>query len=475
MVEPPCSSGLPKPDYECISWKRRLVECRSSTRDTVAEGGSLLKFGLDAVAALLNALCFCSNSSCQCKQLKSLPRLLDNNRYSQSFPVHELDIDECLLAFLRSQSAAVTVGHWLSLLLKAADAEAARGHKGSSKIRVEAFITLRVLVAKVGTADQLAFFLPGVVSQIGKVLHVSKTIISRAAGSMEAMDQALRALTKFLMIVLQDEANISSTKRVRQGIMAAIQGLLATCSHTLKESRLMLQECLCALVCDDDEEVSEAAHMFLESLFSSSGRHHLQRDFADIFNRLFEKLPEVVVGGEQSLAHSQKLLVLIYYSGPQLVKDRLLHSPVTAARFFDTLTLCLSQNSVFSGSLDKLLLERPSSVGYLRSITEMKATTIFENGKTASVESNAYEDPNSYKIQNEYDLPRMPPWFSSSGNQKLYQSLAGILRLVSLSLVAGKLVRQASTAVCILNEMVFGLSDQAVDNMKSMFRNNISG
>nr|GFD11073.1 hypothetical protein [Tanacetum cinerariifolium] len=75
----------------------------------------------------------------------------------------------------------------------AADVEAARGHKGSSKIRVEAFMTLRVLVAKVGTADQLAFFLPGVVSQIGKVLHVSKTMISGAAGNMEAMDQALRA------------------------------------------------------------------------------------------------------------------------------------------------------------------------------------------------------------------------------------------------------------------------------------------
>ncbi|PWA99793.1 ARM repeat superfamily protein [Artemisia annua] len=672
--------------------------------------------------ALLNALCFCSNPSCECKHLKSLPRLIDNRYPQSSFP-----------------SAAVTVGHWLSLLLKAADVEAARGHIGSSKIRVEAFMTLRVLVAKVGTAYQLAFFLPGVVSQIGKVLLVSKTMISGAAGSMEAMDQALRALIEFLMIVLQDEANISSlddsdivlntdksplsfleelrhlkkqdrgqvvekksiqessqsdvkkslhvertkdwvatasshvnkllsaifphlcvhpAKRVRQGTMAAIQGLLTTCSRTLKESRLMLlvgtadqlafflpgvvsqigkvlhvsktmisgaagsteamdqalralieflmivlqdeanisslddsdidlnmdksplsfleelrhlkkqghgqlvekksiqessqsdakkslhvertkdwvatasshvnkllsaifpHECLCALVCDDDEEVSEAAQMFLESLFSSSGRHHLQCDFADIFNRLFEKLPEVVVGGEQSLAHSQKLLVLIYYSGPQLVKDRLLHSPVTAARFFDTLTICLSQNSVFSGSLDKLLLERPSSVGYLRSITEMKATTIFENGKTASVESNAYEDPNSYKIQNEYDLPRMPPWFSSSGNQKLYQSLAGILRLVSLSLVAGsrsegnlsiikdiplsylrkligdvrnkeymneswqswykrtnsgKLVRQASTAACILNEMVFGLSDQAVDNMKRMFRNNISG
>ncbi|GKC66226.1 hypothetical protein Tco_1098824 [Tanacetum coccineum] len=64
---------------------------------------------------------------------------------------------------------SVSVGHWLSPLLKAPDVEVGRGHKGSSKIRVEAFITLRVLVAKVGTADQVAFFLPGVVSQIGKL------------------------------------------------------------------------------------------------------------------------------------------------------------------------------------------------------------------------------------------------------------------------------------------------------------------
>ncbi|GJV37296.1 E3 ubiquitin protein ligase UPL1-like protein [Tanacetum coccineum] len=37
--------------------------------------------------------------------------------------------------------------------------------------------------------------------------------------------------------------------------------------------------------------------------------------------------------------------------------------------------------NIFAGLLDKLLLERPSLVGYLRSITEMKATNIFENGK----------------------------------------------------------------------------------------------
>lgn len=183
----------------------------------------------------------------------------------------------------------------------------------------------------------------------------------------------------------------------------------------------------------------------------------------------------MVVGGEHSLAHSQKLLVLIYYSGPELVRDHLLHSPVcyfcvpsvrpltfdllpltnelisdvqvAAAQFFDNLTLCLSQNSLMSGSLDKLLLEKPSSVGYLRSITEMKATTFFENGKKADVESG-FESQSSFKSQNEYDLPRMPPWFSSH-NQKLYNALAGIIRLVSLSLIAGYL-NSLNSHICIL-------------------------
>lgn len=54
----------------------------------------------------------------------------------------------------------------------------------------------------------LAFFLPGVVSQIAKVLHVSRAMITGAAGSVDALDQAIRGLAEFLMIVVEDEANL---------------------------------------------------------------------------------------------------------------------------------------------------------------------------------------------------------------------------------------------------------------------------
>ncbi|KAL0407127.1 UNVERIFIED_CONTAM: hypothetical protein Slati_4026600 [Sesamum latifolium] len=109
----------------------------------------------------------------------------------------------------------------------------------------------------------------------------------------------------------------------------------------------------------------------------------------------------------------------------------------------------------------------------------------------------------------------MPPWFVHVGSQELYQALAGILRLVSLYMFtdaqsegsysvlidillghlrkliselrnkehlkdswqswykrtgSGHLVRQASNAACILNEMIFGLSDQAITSLERLFQ-----
>uniref|UniRef100_A0A2P2KMP9 Uncharacterized protein LOC105632012 n=1 Tax=Rhizophora mucronata TaxID=61149 RepID=A0A2P2KMP9_RHIMU len=585
--------------------------------------------------ALLLGLLPCTDEVCLCRKVIGLPALLETGEMQSLQHKHSKFSSKqgkCLLAYLQSETAVAAVGHWLSLLLKAADTEAQRGHRGSAKLRIEAFLTLRVLVAKVGNSDALAFFLPGVVSQFAKVLHVPKTMISGAAGNVEAIDHAIRGLAEYLMIVLEDDANLSSldmslnvmvgthvnkdtsihsfldelrqlpvsakgqsktvaeessgealtcttpasgfnrnrstkshkdigslhvnrtrewiektsshvdklltatfphicvnpTKRVRQGLVAAIQGLLSKCIYALKDSRLMLLECLCVFVVDDCEEISVPAQQFMECLFSARGKNHVCSDVAAILNRLIEKLPKVVLGNEEALAVScaQQLLVVIYYSGPKFLLNHL-HSPITSARFLDVLSLCLSQHSAFTGALDKHISTGSSSVGYLHSIAELKASSHFISdyqrvmGAVPSQISKFRErqghEP-QYLLeaaQNNYELPHMPPWFGHVGSHKLYRALAGILRLVGLSLMtdfdneghmsvvtdvpldylrklvselrveynkeswlswynrtgSGQLLRQASTAACILNEMIFGLSDKAVKDLARMFQN----
>lgn len=211
----------------------------------------------------------------------------------------------------------------------------------------------------------------------------------------------------------------------------------------------------------------------------------------------------------------------------------------------DAFALCLSQNSVFAGSLDKLVLTRP--LGYLHSIAEMKSIMDIDakGAEHVGMPNNKMSYP-SKKMQKAYELPRLPPWFVYVGSEKLYEALAGVLRLVGLALFAGclcsfwnffvfdvslcnrnwnfvtslflldsrsegslsvivdiplgylrklileirakehslesweswydrtgsgQLVRQASTAACILNEMIFGLSDQAISTFARMFQN----
>lgn len=88
---------------------------------------------------------------------------------------------------------------------------------------------------QVGTPDALAFFLPGVVSKLARVLNVSKSMISGAAGSTEATDHAIRGLAEFLMTVLQDD----SGTRDPHALVNSLPGFL---SHENESPQSFMEE-----------------------------------------------------------------------------------------------------------------------------------------------------------------------------------------------------------------------------------------
>ncbi|KAL0320988.1 UNVERIFIED_CONTAM: hypothetical protein Sradi_5360300 [Sesamum radiatum] len=240
-------------------------------------------------------------------------------------------------------------------------------------------------------------------------------------------------------------------------------------------SWLLMQECLCILVCDDSEDVSSYAQAFFGLIVSSRRKHQMEHDIAEVFNRLVEKLPQVILGNGESLAlsHARKLLAVTYFGGPRLVADYLLQSPcssqglgypvcllprldhlfyslygsllfVAAALVLGCFALCLSQNSVFAGSLKKLAAKRPSASGFMHSISEIRAITSAENENS---ELLALKDRKSLYS---YEHDSWQSWYKRTGS--------------------GHLVRQASTAACMLNEMIFGLSDQAITSLDRLFQ-----
>ncbi|URD83200.1 TELO2 interacting protein 1, partial [Musa troglodytarum] len=507
---------------------------------------------------------------------------------------------------------------------QAAELEALRGHRGSANLRKEAFLTLRVLVAKVGTADALAFFLPGVVSRFAKALCVSKNMISGAAGRSVAIEQAICGLIEFLIIVLHDKANLHSLEmsvndtgslspmenkstqsvlealrslplnghvqsanmigdsfnqainddhkqkivdhgkrtlfvhrskewidetssnvdklmsaafphlcihsavRVRKALVDGIQGLLLNCRCTLQRSKLMLLECLCVLVCDDADVVSMVAQESLESLFVLGEKFITKNEISNIFTSLIKALPRVVLGSDETIAfsHAQKLLSLVYYAGPDLFVNYL-QSPVNLSCFLECLGLCFSHNSRFPGSMNNLILSKPLSTGYLLSIAELKAGNILSSArnltkdatfpvvsKISILQDEDLQSPSEY-VNSVLEFPHMPPWFGIAGSQKLYLTLAGVLRLVGLSIISGpksnmflsvlvdnlldqfrqliselrmkeygkegwktwyfhhgsgQLLRKTSSAVCMLNEIIYGLSEQSVNTYSTFFK-----
>ncbi|KAL8473985.1 hypothetical protein ACS0TY_030725 [Phlomoides rotata] len=465
-------------------------------------------------AVLLN-LCPCSNDSCPCKQIADRPVLPSENELQLPVPnvsKYNSASKECSLAFIQSEPASAAVGHWLSLMLKAcicpprrlsfhkklclyAHSEATRGHRGSSRIRVEALITLRMLVAKVGIADALAFYLPGVVSQLGKVLHASRTMISGAAGSTKALDQAIRALAEYLVIVLEDGVSASicgvpaddisasfsskplasfledlrhlpvknimrddardSTESVEEGsIMSGEDSILVNADTKvgplhinrtvdwLAKTTAHVNKLLSATFPHlsvhpnkklrvegkqiDAIDVSSDAQAFFRLLVSSKGKLQIEHNISELFSRLLEKLPQVVLGNEESLAlsHAQKLLAITYFAGPRFVADHLLLSPLLVSwmslphAWVRTLFLLVHSTSLQQQEQH----HRASCIQYLRSRLVLHKES-------------------------------WQSWYAKT--------------------ISGHLVRQASTAVCILNEMIFGLSDQAITSLNGMFRSGL--
>ncbi|RZR85903.1 hypothetical protein BHM03_00012965 [Ensete ventricosum] len=177
--------------------------------------------------------------------------------------------------------------------------------------------------------------------------------------------------------------------------------------------------------------------------------------------------------------------------------------------------------------MNNLILSKPLSTGYLLSIAELKAGNILSSPRNLSedatfpvvskisiLQDEDLQSPSEY-VNSVLEFPHMPPWFGITGSQKLYLTLAGVLRLVGLSIISGhksnmflsvlvdnlldqfrqliselrmkeygkegwktwyfhhgsgQLLRKTSSAVCMLNEIIYGLSEQSVNTYSTFFK-----
>lgn len=116
--------------------------------------------------------------------------------------------------------------------------------------------------------------------------------------------------------------------------------------------------------------------------------------------------------------------------------------------FLDVLASCMSPNSQFAGPVRRLMLSSPLKVGYLHSVRELQAGPFFDRSKQG-ISSDSFWNPTISLVKGDalqnvsgtvdYKIPSIPPWCTHPGSQKLYTTLAGIVHLVSLSILSGTL------------------------------------
>lgn len=101
--------------------------------------------------------------------------------------------------------------------------------------------------------------------------------------------------------------------------------------------------------------------------------------------------------------------------------------------------------------MDKLIVSKPLSIGYLYSVAELKSGVYSKDTTNKSLHATSTSAASKVSVIHdnglsnailgtvEYELPHVPPWFFHAGSQELYWVLAGIIRLVGLSTVSGTL------------------------------------
>ncbi|KAL3699023.1 hypothetical protein R1sor_017045 [Riccia sorocarpa] len=196
---------------------------------TASEAAEEFRHGVvKCLKALLTNLSSCSSGLCTCQSVspsrfEMLKQTTRKSAESFEIPSSKFEAsmsekDICPLGLLQMESMAPAVGHLISLLLQIAEAEAGRGGVGSGKLRRDALSTLRLLILKVGSADALAYFLPGVVRGFATAMRFTKAQVnsgfatpivhvSGAAGWPAVVEEAVRGMAEILSLVLGDEVN----------------------------------------------------------------------------------------------------------------------------------------------------------------------------------------------------------------------------------------------------------------------------